>query len=267
MSSSDGSSESFASLFESQGAQKRRKYQTGENIEVTIVLVAREAVFADLGGKQEGMFELVDLSDADGNVQVKVGSRVMAVVGNIDRETGQVRLKPVAVKAEEGAESLALTTTNTKSTGGPLIAEGARVKGTVTGIERYGVFLQIAGTKDRSGRGLIPAQETGTPRNADLKKHFTVGQELEVKIVGVAPDGKIRMSITAVANDQERAELAAYQKSEEKKGAAADKPVRGFGTLGDLFKGVKAAPPPKSAAPAKAAAPAKDAAPAKRTKR
>lgn len=260
MSSSDGSSESFASLFESQGAQKRRKYQTGENIEVTIVLVAREAVFADLGGKQEGMFELVDLSDADGNVQVKVGSRVMAVVGNIDRETGQVRLKPVAVKAEEGAESVALTT-NTKSSGGPLIAEGARVKGTVTGVERYGVFLQIAGTKDRAGRGLIPAQETGTPRNADLKKHFTVGQELEVKIVGVAPDGKIRMSITAVANDQERAELAAYQKSEEKKGGTADKPVRGFGTLGDLFKGVKAAPP------AKAPAPAKEAAPAKRSKR
>jgi small subunit ribosomal protein S1 len=251
MSSTDGSRESFAALFESQGVQKRRRFHPGENVEVTVVLVAREAVFADLGGKQEGMFELGDLSDEEGNVQVKVGQRVMAIVGGIDRETGQVRLKPVAVKADADAEAVALATTKSS---GPLIAEGARVKGTVTGIERYGVFLQVAGTKDRAGRGLIPASETGTPRNADLKKHFTVGQELEAKILAVAPDGKIRMSITALADDQERADLAAYQKSEEKKRDAAERPARGFGTLGDLLKGVKAAPA-KPAAPA--AAPAK----------
>lgn len=261
MSSSDGSRESFAALFESQGAQKGRRFHTGENVEVTVVLVAREAVFADLGGKQEGMFELPDLSDDEGNVQVKVGQRIMAVVGGIDRETGQVRLKPVAVKADEHAEAVAIT--NTKGSGGPLIAEGARVKGTVTGVERYGVFLQIAGTRDRAGRGLIPASETGTPRSADLKKHFTVGQELEVKIVAVAPDGKIRMSMTALAGDVERADLAAYQKSEEKKRDAADRPVRGFGTLGDLLKGVKATPA-KEAAPAKAAAPARPGAPSGR---
>ncbi len=245
MSSNEGPRESFASLFESQGSQQqRRKYHTGENVEVTIVLVAREAVFADLGGKQEGMFELSDLSDDDGNLQVKLGNRVMATVSGIDRETGQVRLKPVAVKAEEGADPVAIQSKSST----PLIVEGARIKGTVTGIERYGVFVQIAGTKDRAGRGLVPAQETGTPRNADLKKHFAVGQELEAKILQVAPDGKIRLSITALKSDDERADLNAYQKAEEKKREAADKPVRGFGTLGDLMKGVKAAPPPKPAA-------------------
>jgi small subunit ribosomal protein S1 len=254
MSATDGPRESFAALFESQGPQQqRRRFHPGENIEVTIVLVAREAVFADLGGKQEGMFELASLSDDDGNVQVKVGNRVMAVVERIDRETGQVRLKPVAVKAEADAEPVALATTKGA---GPLIAEGARIKGAVTGIERYGVFVQIAGTKDRAGRGLVPASETGTPRNADMKKHFTVGQELEAKILAVAPDGKIRLSITALKGDDERADLAAYQKAEEKKRDASERPVRGFGTLGDLMKGVKATPA-KPAAPAKPAGPAK----------
>lgn len=259
MSSADAPRESFASLFESQGAQQRRRFHTGENVEVTIVLVAREAVFADLGGKQEGMFELVDLSDDDGNLQVKVGSRVMAVVGGIDRETGQVRLKPVAVKSDADAEAVAITPNKGAST---LVVEGARIKGTITGIERYGLFVQIAGTKDRAGRGLVPAQETGTPRNADLKKHFVVGQELEAKILAVAPDGKIRLSITALKSDDERADLTAYQKAEETKRDAADKPVRGFGTLGDLMKSVKPAQPPapaKPAASARAAAPAKDA--------
>jgi small subunit ribosomal protein S1 len=215
---------------------------------VTIVLVAREAVFADLGGKQEGMFELVDLTDDDGNVQVKVGNRVMALVSGIDRETGQVRLKPVAVKADAEAEAVAITPTKNAAT---LIAEGARIKGSITGIERYGLFVQIAGTKDRGGRGLVPAQETGTPRNADLKKHFVVGQEVEAKILAVAPDGKIRLSISALKNDDERAEVSAYQKAEEKKRDAADRPVRSFGTLGDLMKGVKATSA-KEAAPQKA---------------
>lgn len=262
MSSTDAPRESFASLFESQGSQqKRRHFHPGENIEVTIVLVAREAVFADLGGKQEGMFELADLSDEEGNAQVKVGHRVMAIVERIDRETGQVRLKPVAVKTEADAAPVAVSTGRNAA---PLIAEGARVKGTVTGIERYGIFVQIAGTKDRAGRGLVPASETGTPRNADLKKHFTVGQEIETKILAVAPDGKIRLSITALAGDDERADLAAYQKAEEKKRDASERPVRGFGTLGDLMKGVKAAPP--KAAPGKpsgAAAPARRAGPPK----
>jgi small subunit ribosomal protein S1 len=251
MSSTDSTRESFASIFEAQGAQTRRKFHTGENVEVTIVLVAREAVFADLGGKQEGMFELSDLSDEDGNLQVKVGHRVMAVVSGIDKETGQVRLKPVAVRSEADAEPVAIAAAKGSA---PLVVEGARIKGTITGIERYGLFVQIVGTKDRSGRGLVPASETGTPRNADLKKHFTVGQELEAKIVAVAPDGKIRMSITALKSDEERADLTAYQKAEEKKREAADRPVRGFGTLGDLMKSVKpAAPAPKKEAAAPAA--------------
>lgn len=241
MSVPDSPRESFAALFESQAQpQTRKRYHTGENVEVTIVLVAREAVFADLGGKQEGMFELADLADENGVAQVKVGQRVMAQVSGVDRETGQVRLKPVAIKSEDGDEAVAVTTTKNAA---PLIAEGARIKGTVTGIERYGVFVQIAGTKDRSGRGLVPAQETGTPRNSDLKKHFVVGQELEAKILAVAPDGKIRMSITALKADDEKADVTAYQKAEEKKREAENRPVRGFGTLGDLMKGVKAAPP------------------------
>ena len=87
----------------------------------------------------------------------------------------------------------------------------------------------------------------------DLKKLYAVGQELEAKILAVAPDGKIRLSLTALKTDDERADLTAYQKSEEKKNEGANKPVRGFGTLGDLLKGVKAAPPPApKAAPAKA---------------
>ena len=72
----------------------------------------------------------------------------------------------------------------------------------------------------------------------------------------MAPDGKIRLSLTALKSDDEHADLAAYQKAEEKKGQGAERPVRGFGTLGNLMKGVKPAPA-KPAAPASASAPTK----------
>jgi|GEM_PF-682509 small subunit ribosomal protein S1 len=242
-------SESFASLFEQSAGAKRTKskpYQIGETIDVTIVAVTREAVFADLGRKQEGLFERNELSDPDGNLLVSVGSRVSATVGAIDSKTGQIRLNPVAVRAPAGSEAdtgapaAAVATSGSPGKTAPMLVEGARVKGSVTGIERYGVFVQIAGTSGRSGRGLVPASETATPRGADLKKHFTPGQELEVKILAIDESGKIRLSIAALKADEERGEFEAYAQAERtsspKTPSGPEKPaVRGFGTLADLL--------------------------------
>ncbi|WP_437681642.1 S1 RNA-binding domain-containing protein [Sorangium sp. So ce131] len=243
-SSSATPKDSFASLFEqSEGAGKRRRqYHTGETVEVTVVAIAREAVFADLGGKQEGMFERVALSDGEGKLRVSVGSRVSAVVSGVDAGTGQVRLTPVVVRAsDDGDGATSLSVSSSASGGAPLLVEGARVKGKVTGIERYGIFVQIAGTSGRSGRGLVPTAETATPRAADLKKHFTVGQEVEAKILNVDETGKIRLSIAALRVDEERGQFESYAKAERSGAGAggndkAGKPApRNFGTLGDLL--------------------------------
>jgi small subunit ribosomal protein S1 len=261
--------ESFASLFEqTAGAHARqRRYHTGESVEVTIVAIARDAVFADLGGKQEGFFERPELSDADGKLRIEVGSRVSAVVDNVDKGTGQVRLRPVVIRAEGGDVGVA----KAASTGGApasVLVEGARIKGKVTGVERYGIFVQVAGTQGRSGRGLVPTPETGTPRGADLKKHFSVGQDVEAKILNIDADGKIRLSIAALGADEERGLFEAFKsgqsapepaEGDKAKGAPKkEKPApRNFGTLGDLLpKGIApvepkvekpAAPPPRVA--------------------
>ncbi|HVY45866.1 MAG TPA: S1 RNA-binding domain-containing protein [Minicystis sp.] len=241
--------ESFASLFEKSASARtgERKYQPGDRVEAVVVAVAREAVFVDLGGKQEGMFERLDLTDEEGRLRVEVGSRVSAVVKHVDFATGQVRLAPVAVRrTEDDAPAPAPAA----AAGGGLIVEGARVKGKVTGIERYGVFVQIAGTNGRAGRGLVPTAETATPRGADLKKHFAVGQEVEAKIVNVEPEtGRIRLSISALASDEERRDYEAFKSHAAPEavpeGAAAPKggkpqkkapEPRSFGTLGDLLQ-------------------------------
>lgn len=276
-----GTDESFASLFEqSPGASRgrQRRYHTGETVEVTIVAIAREAVFADLGGKQEGMFERAMLADAEGKLRVELGSRVSAVVDSIDGGTGQVRLRPVVIRNTDGGDVGVAHVGADK----PVLVEGARVKGKVTGVERYGVFVQIAGTQGRSGRGLVPTSETATPRGADLKKHFAVGQDVEAKILAVDETGKIRLSISALGADDERAMFEAFKSKSgeapapegQAKGKGAprkDKPEpRGFGTLGDvLSKGLaaaaKPAPAPAKAPPAKA--PPAKAEPARKPKR
>jgi small subunit ribosomal protein S1 len=254
MAERQNASESFGALFEQGGGSRRdrSRIMVGDRVEVTIVAIGQSAVFADLGRKQEGFFERPDVTDADGKLAVEVGSKVQATVSSIDRQTGQVRLSPVAIRSSEGEAfggSLGMSAKGQT----PLLAEGARIKGSVTGIERYGVFVQIAGTQGRSGRGLIPTAETATPRGSDLKKHFTVGQEVEAKIVNIEPDGKIRLSIAAIARDEERSSFEKFKEggAAEPAAEAADKPAtdtkkkpqqaakkpepRGFGTFGDLL--------------------------------
>ncbi len=276
MASPRSSDDSFASLFEqTAGASARqRRYHTGESVEVTIVAVARDAVFADLGGKQEGVFERPELTDADGKLRVEVGSRVSAVVANVDGATGQVRLRPVVIRAEAGDVGVARAATSASAPGatGPVLVEGARIKGRVTGVERYGIFVQVAGTQGRSGRGLVPTPETGTPRGADLKKHFSIGQDVEAKILNIDETGRIRLSISALGADDERGLFEAFKSSQSAPAAAGaaeagaekgaprkekEKPApRNFGTLADLLpKGVKA-PEPKAVAVKPAGKPA-----------
>ncbi len=239
---------------------------------MTIVAIARDAVFAELGGKQEGVFERIGLCDADGKIRIEVGGRVSAIVASIDKETGQVRLNPTVIRHADADIGVArATASGPAGSTGPTLVEGARVKGKITGIERYGVFVQIEGTFGRSGRGLVPSQETGTSRGADLKKTFSIGQDIDAKILAIDETGKIRLSISALGADDERGLFEAFKSGQSPEAPATDgaatpakgaprKPAkpepRNFGTLADLLSKttVKAAPAPKAAAPTASAA-------------
>jgi small subunit ribosomal protein S1 len=273
--------ESFAALFEqSAGATARqRRFRPGERLDVTVVALGRDAVFADLGAKQEGYFDLPELCGRDGKLSVAVGATIAAVVTAVDDASGQVRLSPVFVRktsdeadSRGGHDETDVVIPVAKSA--PLLIEGARVRGKVTGIERYGLFVQIVGTQGRGGRGLVPTQETATPRGADLKKHFTVGQDIDTKILNIAEDGKIRLSIAALKADEERGEFESFAQGErpQKPGEPPQAaPIRGFGTLGDLLSkgapsvGQDPRPAPKGAPNAGPRPAAKDA-PRKRVK-
>jgi small subunit ribosomal protein S1 len=106
---------------------------------------------------------------------------------------------------------------------------GTVLEVTVDKIETFGLFVKWAG-----GRGLLPASELETAKNADLRKAFPVGTVLKAAVVETRPDGKVRLSATAAAQAEERNEARAWMES-QRGGGASSGGGKGFGTLGDLL--------------------------------
>src|SRR5882672_11623424 len=98
--------ESFAALFEGEAGRtpRRRSFAVGEELDVVVVQIGRDAVFVELDGKQEGFIESKDLTNKVGELTVKVGSRVTARVVETGGRPGAVRLVPVFVRPPASEE-------------------------------------------------------------------------------------------------------------------------------------------------------------------
>ena len=233
----DSKGESFAALFEAEAGKAtphRRSFNIGEELDVVVVQIGRDAVFVGLDGKQEGFVESKDLTTKEGNLTVKIGSRITARVVEIGGRLGAVRLTPVYVRppAEEEPDAVPEAAV---VPGSGMLAVGVNVKGTVALVERYGVFVQLTqgspGGK-RGVRGLVPTSELGVPRGADLHKVFPLGSELETKIIAIDERNRIKLSVVALNADVERRDFEAHRSKGQGK---SDTSSPRFGTLGDLF--------------------------------
>ncbi len=231
MSSSDRPEDSFAALFEqstAQGGTRRRNPRVGDVLDALVVQVGRDAVFVELEGRRQGYIESLDLKAPDGTIKAAPGDRLRARVVRVDGEG--VRLSPtVDAAAAAGASVRVGAAPGAPEAAAVTVAVGQVVSGAVERVETYGLFVQIDGTKGRPGRGLLPTVEIGVPRGTDLRKAFPLGTKLKVKVLEIG-EGKMRFSVRALKDDEERADFEGYRKQEEKAATS------GFGTLGDLQK-------------------------------
>lgn len=141
---------------------------------------------------------------------VKVGEEVEATVISTDWDKRRIGLSIAKTPAELANE----------------LRKGAVLEGTIDKIESFGLFVKLP----NDARGLVPAVETGTQRGADLAKEFKVGDKTKVTILDVdAKSGKVRLSIRAARQAEERAEFEGFLGTSKEKG-------KGLGTLGDLFR-------------------------------
>ncbi len=72
-------------------------------------------------------------------------------------------------------------------------AVGDRVEGVVRTVKPYGVFLDLPSLGPWVS-GLLPGQETGLAREANLRKQFPIGDKFEVEIIDIDDQGRIRLS-------------------------------------------------------------------------
>ena len=108
------------------------------------------------------------------------------------------------------------------------IVAGARLKGKVERHEKFGVFVFLA-----PGRtGLIPMNETGVPKEADVVRAFPIGADVEVVVLEVEPSGRrIRLSAKAIQDAREADEVREY--SERVDATQSES----FGSLADKLRG------------------------------
>lgn len=182
--------------------------------------VTRLADFGAFVRIASGIEGLLHISELGGKIThpsqaMQVGDSINVVVRAVDAASKKISLVPAADDVVVGAQVSA-----------PSIGVGAIVNGTVDHVETFGVFMQIDGTRGRAGRGLIPNVELGTARGADNRKLFPVGAKLTAKVLETG-DGKLRLSIRAVKDDEERADFDGYRAQS----AATAK----LGTLADLL--------------------------------
>lgn len=102
---------------------------------------------------------------------------------------------------------------------------GLKVTGVISRIERYGVFLTL-----KNGiNGLIPHSETGCQPHSDLNKAFALGDALDAMIIDIDPQNRVKLSILALKQKEERDSFSQFQSLENAKSM-------GFGKLADLLK-------------------------------
>ena len=107
---------------------------------------------------------------------------------------------------------------------------GSIVEGKVTGIMNFGAFVALPGGKS----GLVHISEITKDFVKDVHDHLQQGQIVKVKILNIAEDGKINLSIKRVQEDLEKQE--AERKKSEVPGPAVAAPEPEIGVVAEPTK-------------------------------
>jgi small subunit ribosomal protein S1 len=152
------------------------------------------------------------------------GDMVDVLVMGIDRETHRISLsiKEATIKKRMDMEGEGLDKVR--------LEVGQVLKGIVEDSKPYGLFVRLPqlGVKVR---GLLPMAELRNSEKGDIKKKFPKGQEIQVEIISIDEQGRIRLSQRVMEEREDREDYKKFLEKEDKGGK--------LGTLGDVFKNLK----------------------------
>src|SRR5262245_65110797 len=63
-----------------EASERAKRVAKGQIIDGTIVAIGAEVALVDIGGKSEASIDIDEFKDSEGNLEVKVGDRIQAMV-------------------------------------------------------------------------------------------------------------------------------------------------------------------------------------------
>jgi ribosomal protein S1 len=151
------------------------------------------------------------------------GDMVDVLVMGIDHQTHRISLsiKEATIKKRmeegEGSDEVRLEV-------------GQVLKGIVEDSKPYGLFVRLLQFGPKV-RGLLPMEELRDSKKRDVKRKFPKGQEIQVEIISIDEQGRIRLSQKVIEEREDKEDYKKYIEKEDKVGK--------LGTLGDIFKNLK----------------------------
>ena len=103
------------------------------------------------------------------------------------------------------------------------IEVGNILPGKVTGITNFGAFVDLGNRKT----GLVHISEVSNSYIKDIKDVLTVGDEVQVKVMEIAGDGKVSLSIRRASAD-DSSEETVEEKLKFQKSASRNQEGQGF---------------------------------------
>lgn len=211
-----------------QRAESRKKVldelSVGQVIQGQVKNITNYGVFIDIGGV-DGLLHITDMTwgrIAHPSEMVRIGDTVTVKVLTLDKENEKISL---GIKQLQGNPWEHLS---------PEVQVGSRVKGKVSSITDYGLFVEIA----KGIEGLVHISEVSwTDRITDLHKYFKVGDEVEVLVVSLDKENRrMSLSIKQLEKNPWEAIAEQFHVGQKIKGKVSN--VTEFGVFVQLMSGV-----------------------------
>lgn len=179
-----------------------KKYRIGSLHKGKVARMQPFGAFIELERGVDGLLHVSEIGDKrinHPNEVLQEGQEVLVRVAKIDKGQRRIALSLVP----EG-----VTEEDLKASVQPRVGLVTMAK--IVEHDAIGVWAQLHNTVGKIGRGLIPPPESAQPRGTDLKKAIPVGSDVKVKVVEL-DRGRLKLSIRAAHQDEERQAYRAYQ--------------------------------------------------------
>ncbi|MDO8512900.1 MAG: S1 RNA-binding domain-containing protein [bacterium] len=211
----------------------QEKMDSGELLSVKITQANRGGLIVQFGDV-EGFLPVSQLSTAH-YPRVSGGDKDM-ILSKLNEIVSQT-LRVKVISFDRNANKLIFSE---KAAGDVLQEEkalqfkvGQHVKGKITGIVDFGVFVNLG-----EFEGLVHISEISWERVDDPRKLFTAGQEVEVVVIGIE-NGRVSLSIKRLNPDPWNAEAGKLKAGEDVKGEITRvTPFGIFVKLSDRLEGI-----------------------------